>query len=215
MSQIVVAAGRASKKLAIWSYTFLTFLQVSPVGGAVAKWAHYWGANSSKIITLTTINTTMTFGTEFISRSILSNSLTKNKEYKFIVGEGSWYNNINRQSLINIWMTFFASLLGAPVYFFRRRSTRFLFFVSFGVFNSALSQGLLSFLREGFLLISAKRLLFDFFYNGSLKFFMFEFYRKPIKHKTKFLSLYWVRGKQDVLTGIFKNLILNLLRFKG
>lgn len=211
MSQIAAAG----KRLAIWSYTLLTFLQVGAVGGAVAKWAHYWGANSSKIITLTTINTTMTFGTEFVTRSILSSSLTTDKSYQFIVGEGTWYNNINRQSLINIWMTFFASLLGAPVYFFRRRSTRFLFFISFGVFNSALSQGLLSVLREGVLLISAKRLLFDFCYNGSLKFFMFEFYRKPIKLKTNFFSLYWVRGKQDVLTGLFKNLILNLLRFKG
>lgn len=215
MSEIVVAAGRAGKKLAVWSYTLLTIIGVSPVGGAIAKWAHYWGANSSKIITLTTINTTMTFGTEFVSRSILSNSLTTSDEYKFIVGDGVWYNNINRQSLINIWMTFFASLLGAPVYFFRRRHARFLFFVCFGVFNSALSQGLLSVLREGFLMISARRLLFDFCYNGSLKFFMFEFYRKPIKLKTNFFGLYWVRGKQDILTGIFKNLVLNLLRFKG
>jgi len=209
---MVAAAG---KKLAIWSYTLLTFLQVGAVGGAVAKWANYWSANSSKIITLTTINTTMTFGTEFISRSLLSNSLTKNREYQFIVGDGAWYNNINRQSLISIWMTFFASLLGAPVYFFKRRHARFLFFVSFGVFNSALSQGLLSVLREGILMISASRLLFDFCYNGTLKFFMFEFYRKPIKLKTNFFGLYWVRAKQDVLTGTFKTLILNLLRFKG
>lgn len=212
MSQIAAAG----KKLAIWSYTLLSLVQVSAVGGAMAKWAHHWAANSSKIITLTTINTTMTFGSEFVSRSILSNSLTKDKEYRFIVSDnGAWYNNINRQSLINIWMTFFASLLGAPVYFFRRRHTRFLFFVGFGVFNSALSQGLLSVLREGILLISAKRLLFDFFYNGSLKFFMFEFYRRPIKNHNNFFKLYWVRGKQDVITSTLKNLILNLLRFKG
>jgi hypothetical protein len=211
----MLSIAAAGKKLALWSFTMISLIQVSSIGGAAAKWAHYWGANSSKIITLTTINTTMTFGTEFVSRSILSRSLTKDKSYRFIVGEGRWYNNINRQSLINIWMTFFASLLGAPVYFFRRRHARFAFFVGFGVFNSALSQGLLGVLREGVILISAKRLLFDFFYNGSLKFFMFEFYRKPIKAKTKFFSLYWVRGKQDLLTGVFKNLILNLLRFKG
>jgi len=211
MSNLILAG----KRLALLTFSTVSLLQISAVGTFFLKWAHHWNSNSAKIITLTTINTTMTFGSEFISRTVLSKSLTNGKEYQFIVGNGAWYRNINRQPLINIWMTFFASLLGAPVYFFGRRRDRYLFFIGFGVFNSALSQGLLSFLKDGFVFIAAKRLFFDFIYNGTLKFAMFEFYRKPIKYKNGFFKLYFIRGKQDVLTAFIKNLFLNLLRFKG
>lgn len=208
----VIAAG---KKVWIALYTVLTLAQVSVLGQFVTKWADHWVSNRSKIITLTSINTGITFTTEFISRTVLSVNHSGDNGYKFVVGKGPWYKNINRQSLINIWMTFFASLIGAPVYFFRRRSYRFMFFVGFGTFNSLLSQSVISLMREGFLQIAIKRLSFDFFYNGTVKYILFEFFRKPIKNNGNFFKLAFLRGKQDLLTSFFKTGLLNYFKFKG
>lgn len=205
----------AGKKFTLALYTALSLLQVNTIGNFVTRWAFHWQSNKGKILMLTSINTTITLGTEFISRSSLKTSPIGGSEYGFVVGDGVWYNNINKQSLINVWMTFFASLLGAPVYFFSKGIHRFLFFVGFGVFNSFLSQNLISFLRTSFFGFSMKRIFFDFCYNGTLKFFMFEYFRKPIKRNHGWAKLAFYRGKQDILTSFFKTTILNLFRFKG
>lgn len=213
MSRIMALGKRAS----LFAFTTLSLLNFSALGTFVGKWGHYWSANSGKIVMLTFVNTGITTGTEFVSRSILSKGVHKQNHFKFITSnEGPWYRHINQQSLINIWMTFFASLLGAPVYFFRKRWNRFAFFVGFGTFNSFLSQGLLS--MSGITtayIISYQRLLFDFLYNGSIKFCMFEFFRKPIAAHCSIFKLTYLRGKQDLITSFMKNIILNILGFRG
>jgi len=203
------------KKVWITFYTALSLLQLSPVGTMVVSWAQHWGQNRQKIITLTLINTSITLGTEFVSRSVLASGLETGDEYKFLVKNDKWYKSINKQSLINVWMTFFASLIAAPVYFFRKRKNRFLFFVIFGTLNSFVSQGIISFLREGVLMVMGRRLVFDLFYNGSIKYILFEFFRRPIKGNSNIFKLTFLRGKQDLLTSFFKTSLLNLMRFKG
>src|SRR3989338_4661820 len=100
--------------------------------------------------------------------------LTGQEEHGFLIQSETGETRIHSQSLINIFMTLFASLLGGPVYFLRRTSHRFLFFIAFGTFNSILSQSLVTIFRDGVVMLASTRLLFDFFYNGSVKFLLFE-----------------------------------------
>jgi len=208
----MIAAG---KRMWLTLYAAACLIQFSAVGQLMQSWAGHWAENKEKILLLTAINTTITFSTEFVSRTALSKRIKDSEGFSFLVGNGSFWKTINRQSLINVWMTFFASLIAAPVYFFRKRLNRFLFFIGFGVFNSFLSQGIISFLRDGFLYVAGTRILFDLVYNGSVKYFFFEFFRRPIKVNSNIVKLTYIRGKQDLLTSFFKTTILNLLRLKG
>ena len=127
MSSILVA----SKRFLSVFYVVLsiaTFPFKTPV---IQAWSGYWIQNHSKIITLTFINTAITTGSEFVSREILSSTVNKDKDYHFFVRDNAGIASINKHSLLNILMTFFASLLAGPVFFIKRRSDRFIFFASF------------------------------------------------------------------------------------
>lgn len=207
----MIAAG---KRMWITLYVAASLFQFSAVGLWFQSWVSHWSENKEKILVLTAINTSITFSSEFVSRTLLAPKFN-DADLSFVVGEGSFWKRINRQSLINVWMTFFASLIAAPVYFFRKRVNRFLFFIGFGVFNSFICQGIISVLRDGFIYVAGTRILFDLAYNGSIKYFFFEFFRKPINGNTNIVKLTFLRGKQDLLTSFFKTAILNLLRLKG
>lgn len=191
--------------------------QIESAGNVVGLFFKYWSANSRKILMLTFVNVVITCFTEVVSRTVLVNTITQGSQYGFFVGDGAWYNIINQQSLINITMTFFVSLFGGVIFFIKHRSNRFLFFILFGGWNSFMSQYILMNISAGAIAISGTRLLFDFFYNMTLKFFMFEFYRKPIvQTNTRNVGkLFFLRGKQDLVTSFLKNFALNILRLKG
>lgn len=197
---------------AIWSF----FLQ-SKIALFLRRWSEHWARNSRQIIMWACINACITFTTEFIARSSFSPFLKKNSSYSFFVKDAAAGSvTIHRQSLTNITMTFFASLVGGPVYFFTRRLGRFFFFVIFGVLNSMLGQSISSAILDGSSSIDNKRLIFDLFYNGTFKFIMFEFLRKTIVNlKFKMFRVLLVRTKQDLITTFFKVTTLNLLGFKG
>jgi hypothetical protein len=207
----------ASKRFISIFYILSSIVLIPMRNPVVSSWASYWMANNSKIITLTFINTAITTGSEIVSRELLSNTVTKDEGYGFFVRDNAGIANINKHSLLNILMTFFASLLAGPIFFIKRRSDRFIFFALFGSFNSIMAQLLLIQITGGVFVFSTARLLFDFVYNITFKFTMFEWFRKPIvsTKSSKVFKLFFIRGKQDILTTLFKNTILNIFRFRG
>lgn len=190
----------------------------APLLVPVAAWSHYWATHRGSILMLTAVNTSITVSSEAGAR-FLWPVFTGEHEHNFFVKTESGATTIHRQSLINILMTFFASLVGGPVYFIRRGANRFFFFLSFGMVNSVLSQGLAAFLRDGLISLALHRLYFDFFYNGTVKFFMFELSRQPILNRRRSIrgvgAVTAIRSVQDFLTTAFRVAMLNLFGLKG
>jgi hypothetical protein len=191
-------------------------LQLSqPVSSSVLSWSNYWWSNRSAIVLFTAVNTTITTVSEAGTRELWP-LLTGQQEHGFFVSNEQGATRIHTQSLISIIMTFFASLLGGPVYFIRSGRYRFLFFLGFGTCNSLLSQGVVSFFRDGVMHFAAKRFYFDFLYNGTLKFILFETSRRPIlKRRRSFVGVATVRSVQDFFTTAFRVIMLNLIGLKG
>lgn len=202
------------KRLTALIYVIYSLTPAMPVGTFFVRWSQHWVQNQSTILKLTAINTSITFSTEVVTRTVLSRGRFNQKHFKFFAGQGNFFQRINRQSLINIFMTLLASLMGAPVYFFKRRRFRFTFFLSFGVFLSVFAQGLVGLIKDGSLALHINRLLFDISYCATLKFTLFEFFRRPIL-KAKFLRMFYLRGKQDILTSFIRNFLLNLFNLRG
>lgn len=181
----------------------------------VIKWFDYWTTHRTMIVSLTIVNTAITTASEVGSRTIIS-ALTGAKESRFIVNAPDGSKRVHRQSIINILMTILASLLGGPIYFITRRHHRFLFFISFGVFNSILAQSMSSIFIDGLLLIVRRRLVFDFFYNATIKFILFEYVRPYLlKHRASPSLILSFRITQDFMTTIFRVIILNILKLSG
>jgi hypothetical protein len=167
------------------------------------------------IVSLTLVNTAITTASEVGSRTIIS-GLNGAYDSSFIVKGPDGLQHVHRQSLINILMTILASLLGGPIYFITRRHHRFLFFISFGVFNSILAQSLSSIFIDGLLLIVRRRLVFDFIYNASIKFILFEYVRPYLlKHRASPGLILGFRITQDFLTTSIRVVILNILKLSG
>ncbi len=163
-------------------------------------------------MTLAGVNTAITAISEYASRSILAGD--QNPTQKFFVKDSNGATEVHKQSVVNILMTIFASLLGGPIYFIRRRWHRFMFFISFGAMNSAVSQMFAHLIQDGYVFMTLGRFLFDLGYNGSFKFAMFEFARPAIlKFRRSILGLGVVRISQDFLTTLGRVGILNWLGF--
>jgi len=200
-------------------------MTASPIVGAVHSWSNIWWTNKTSIIGLTVVNTLITTGSEFFSRTVLAhasdsvsgltsrsidNSTVARPQNNFLVGNGNGKRSIHMQSLINIIMTIVASLLGGPVYFMTQRKHRFVFFILFGVFNSALSQTLVGAFKSGIASMMVRRLSFDLFYCGTVKFFMFEVARPYLVRLQKSLAgVGAVRVIQDGVTTFFRVGVLN------
>lgn len=208
----VLAQGR---RIASLFFTVLMLRVFPVVTMPMVKWYGYWTTHRSMILSLTVVNTAITTVSELGSRSIVA-TLSGAPENKFLVKTPEGKERIHRQSVINIMMTILASLLGGPIYFIGRRYYRFLFFITFGVFSSLLAQSLSSLFIDGFLFIIQRRLIFDFFYNASVKFILFEYVRPYLlKHRTSPALVVGFRISQDFLTTCFRVVILNILRLSG
>lgn len=203
----------AGKKAGLMLLTVLTLGQ-STIQSPLVRWATSWWVNRTSIILLTGVNTAITAASEMASRDLLAQT-HKNPEQRFFVQNENGDMSIHRQSVVNIFMTLFASLLGGPVYFIRRRWHRFMFFISFGAMNSAVSQMLAHLVRDGFLALTLGRFIFDLFYNGTVKFWMFEFARPAIlRFRKSVAGIGAVRILQDFLTTLFRVGLLNWFGFK-
>lgn len=179
------------------------------------KWLEFWNSHRSTIIFLAVVNTTLTTASEFGSRTIIS-SASHRQQDGFLIQTMDGSTRVHRQSLINIVMTLIATLIGGPVYFIGSRWNRFVFFITFGVFNSILSQGLSSIFLEGIPLIIGRRLAFDFTYNATVKFVLFEFVRPfLVAHRQSPIKVTFFRVGQDFLTTCIRVLILNILKLSG
>ncbi len=180
-----------------------------------ANWYGYWVEHKESLMILTVINTGLTTVSEVGSRVVVP-AIRGVKNDGFIVVTPEGNHRIHRQSLINIVMTILASILGGPVYFLAQRWHRFLFFISFGVFNSIMSQGISSMMIEGTMFIMVRRIYFDFFYNATIKYFMFEYIRPYLlRHKSEVKMVLTFRVIQDFLTTCVRGAILGLINLKG
>jgi len=189
---------------------------LSTVLHGLKTWRDYWWINRERIVILAFVNTLVTFTYEAIVRSLLAPMMIESASYHFLVitETGGWM--INQQSLNNVFMTIFASLMGGPVYFIKSRFNRFLFFGGFGCFNSVLSQCVTSIIRFGGIQIFVARLTFDLIYNGTLKYFIFELGRKKLANpKTSIKGLGAVRITQDFSTTCMRVGLLNFFGFRG
>lgn len=208
----VLAQGRR-----IVSIFFTVFLvRICPlVTMPAVKWFDYWTTHRTMIISLTIVNTAITTVSELGSRTIIS-FVTGAKESRFVVQAPDGSTRIHRQSVINILMTILASLLGGPIYFISSRQARFLFFISFGIFNSILAQSMSSIFIDGLLVIVRRRLVFDFFYNASIKFILFEYVRPYLlKYRASPGLILGFRISQDFMTTSVRVIILNILKLSG
>ncbi|MGE0615499.1 MAG: hypothetical protein AB7P04_07650, partial [Bacteriovoracia bacterium] len=123
-------------------------------------------------------------------------------------------------SAINIWMTFFASTVGGPIFFFQNVRSRYLAFLLFGACNTFVSQVMVyCTLGAGFAgmsMVDPLRLLFDVAYMGSVKYGMFELFRRPIlKSRNNAARIGIFRIGQDFLSTFLRVSMLNLFGFKG
>jgi hypothetical protein len=209
----LVANGR---RLFVYAYTSLLLSQGTPIRAGVLAWSTTWWCNRTPIVMLTLINTSLTTGMEVVTRSVSAPLTSSADDYHFLVKDPAGHLTVNRQSLINIWMTFFASLLGGPVYFFTRRWSRFAFFVGFGACNSVLGGAMSSLIRDGVIALFPNRILFDLVYCGTFKFMTFELMRSPILAvRSSPVSVGALRLGQDFCNTLFRVMILNALKFKG
>ncbi len=200
------------RRIAVQLLSFLSISQAT-LTLPLLKWSNSWWVNRSSIVLLAGVNTAITAFSEYGSRTLLADD-KKNPEQQFFVPQKNGSMTVHKQSIVNILMTIIASLLGGPVYFIRRRWPRFMFFISFGAMNSALSQMLAHQIIDGYLAITLGRFVFDLVYNGSFKFLMFEFARPAIlKFRKNVMGLGLVRVVQDFLTTLSRVGILNWLGF--
>ncbi len=215
--EVLASHSLVRQTLKSWFISCAIFAQQSPLTHAVYEWSSHWWEQRGSIAMIAGVNVALTTGTEVISRTIAAPLFgNEGREYSFLIADNSGHLHINRHSLINIWMTFFATLLGAPLNYFRNRKRRFLFFTGFGGFNSILGQGLSSWMLDGSFAVGSSRLLFDLGYNATIKFAMFEFFRSHIIRARKcIVRIGKVRVKQDLITSFFKVILLNLLKFRG
>jgi hypothetical protein len=204
------------RRLFLYTYTSLVLSQGTPIRSAMVAWSSCWMANRSAIVMLTAVNTSITIGMEVVTRSVSAPLTAQSEDYHFLVKDKSGLTTINRQSLINIWMTFFASLLGGPVYFFTSRWSRFFFFAGFGAFNSFMGGCISSLIRDGILAILPRRILFDLIYSGTFKFISFEVMRSPILlRRSRPFRVGLLRVGQDFVNTLIRVIVLNVLGFKG
>ncbi len=209
---LVVARGQ---RLLVLFYTFVSLSSTAVIINPAAAWMRYWAANRVSIVMFTAVNTAVTTASELGSRTIYP-AITGQHHEGFFVSDSMGNTKVHQQSLISIVMTIIASLLGGPVYFIKRRRSRFLFFVMFGLFNSFLAQSLTSAVRDGIASIILARLAFDFFYNGTVKFFLFEYTRPALlRYRESFLKIGAVRVTQDFLTTFLRVAMLSLIGLKG
>ena len=205
-----------SRRFFIFAYTSLLLTQGTPIRAGIIAWSTCWYSNRAPIVMLTVINTAITTGMEVVTRSVSAPLTASAEDYHFLVKDESGQTSVNRQSLINIWMTFFASLLGGPVYFFNRRWARFGFFVCFGAVNSVLGGAMSSLIRDGVFAVFPKRILFDVVYCGTFKFMTFELMRSPILAvRSSPVSVGALRIGQDFCNTLIRVMVLNALKFKG
>lgn len=189
---------------------------VAIISNPVVSWAESWWLNRSSIVAFAATNTVITATSEIVSRTIFAPVSNDPGRQGFLVRDPMGGMRINLQSQISILMTIFASLIGGPVYFFHRRWHRFLFFTAFGTANSIFAQHITGLATLGVPLFSGPRTFFDFFYNGSLKFIMFELSRQSIlRFRTKIFRVGSIRVVQDFLTTFFKVVLLGALGLKG
>lgn len=200
--------------------TLVTWIFHVSQGPRVKRGLGYWyrslWKNRYNIVLLAVVNISITTATELVSRTFAAPIAGAEDQHFFVKNETGAYT-IHRQSMTNIWMTLFASVLGGPVHFFSRRRDRFLFFVGFGCLNSVFSQAMSGWMRGGGVaLIAANRLLFDLCYNASWKFIFFELGRKPIlRAGFNVVRIGRVRVAQDLCSTFFRVWLLTLLKFKG
>lgn len=177
-------------------------------------WKSHWLLNKRKIIILTLINLILTLSSEILTREFLS-LVWSSSDIGFFSGPTLSWQSINEQSLISLFMTIFATLIGAPVYFFSTKRSRLIFFLSFGLVNSVLAQSILSGMKIGTVVISFRRLIFDFLYTLTFKFVIFEFFRGPVVKHNRFSKLFFYRVNQDVFSSLVKNSALVMIGLKG
>jgi hypothetical protein len=203
----------SSKRFVLILYSIIALGQAA-ITSPVAMWASSWWVNRSSILLLTGVNAGITAMSEFASRSILADD-RKNPDQKFFVTHAATgQTTIHKQSIVNIIMTLVASLLGGPVYFIRRRWPRFMFFITFGAMNSALSQLVAHLIQDGRLGMTLGRFVFDLCYNTTIKFGMFEFARPAIlKFRKSVMGIGVVRVTQDFLTTLCRVGMLNWFGF--
>ncbi len=206
----------AARRFGVALYMLLTLGQGALLSTGVQAWADSWWLYRGRIISLAVVNVAITTGNEIVSRSVFSSLASEHGDQSFLIEEPSGSTRIHRQSAINILMTLFASLMGGPVYFFKRRSARYLFFIGFGLLNSALCQTLTSWMSSAGGGIHGARLGFDLFYNGTVKYLIFEAFRPALLG----VHLGWLgtgvlRVGQDFFTSLIKVFFLNEMGFKG
>ncbi|MGE0615376.1 MAG: hypothetical protein AB7P04_07025 [Bacteriovoracia bacterium] len=209
---------RKNSRRHAWVAAWLAFQGMLPavITGPAGDWMQSWWTNRSSILLLTGVNVTITTASEFISRSIAAPMTSEPENNTFILTSPDGHYRIHRQSMINIFMTLFASVLGGPIYFILKRRHRFQYFMAFGVVNSLMSQGLLAMISSGAAVITFTRLAFDLVYNGTVRFFMFEVVRPLIvQWKDEFILLSAARVGQDFLTTLLKIAVLCVIGLRG
>lgn len=182
------------------------------------RWSHIWWEQRGSIALFTTVNVSITTINEMVARTIVPEPPSEGQklQYGFFVFDPKGAVHIHRQSLVNIFMTLFASLFGGVVFFIKRQRNRYLFFIGFGLMSSLLSQSLGSIFRDGLMAIAGARLIFDLFYCGTLKYAVFEWVRWPLlKVRCDFVKVFLIRYGQDLVLTVAKVLVLNLLQFSG
>ena len=207
---------RSGKKL--WAILITGWImgQGQMVAGSLSRWSHHFIANKGSIAALTIVNTAITTTMEFAGRSLQMPFKKKMKDQYFFVTSKSGGKTINRQSMINIIMAIVGTLIGGPVFFFMKRSHRFLFFITFGIFNSCLGQGMAGVMLDGAFTLEKSRLVFAFFYSGTWKFLVFEFVRTPIvRAGQNIVKLGLIRSNQKFFSTFVKIQIIDLIGLGG
>ena len=132
-----------------------------------------WQRNRAQIARITFVNLLVALlGELLVRKALVSISWLPANETVFYSGK------LHTQVSINLLMTFLLVFFGSVVYFFESRVARYVFFISFALFNSILAQGFLALFSKLDATYFSRRLIFDFVYSASLKFGSFEFIRK-------------------------------------
>lgn len=185
------------------------------------RFQRLWWKNRVEIMHLMAVNVVTTLVMEAVVRGLIVKHFNGDAAYDFFVQGTSGYH-VNQQSVTNVWITALTSLFGGPVFFIESLGQRFVFFIFFGSAVSIIGQTLSTFIVGTHLMVASyavflKRLMFDFVYNGTIKFAFFEMARKRILvHKPRFsFRTGKVRFTQDFATTLIRVSLLNFFGLKG
>lgn len=189
------------------------FIKNEELDDLLSTFMSVFGYKTAFLFKMLAVNVLITLSMEIgIRESSYFLNLVDDSSVRFFHFSNTGALYINSQSLVNLFMTFFATVLSVRVFLENNLKQRYLYFVSFCVLLSLLAQSASSYVQPNFQ-FSLSRLGFDLLYGMTIKYMVFSIYRKPILNTvhSSFKRTVRFRITQDFILSCFRFACLTLI----